>query len=105
MHAAAEAVLQAFPERTACRGCGNAPVLVLAVDADGVRAAANKGYSRSAAFRRELRRIGEAGPVDLVCVRVAGADNVADGYSRDRAPTDDELASTLAVLRSGAALL
>ena len=69
----------------------------VAVDADAVRAAVNKGYARAAALRTQLRELFTFCPRDRA-VRVPGKMNVADGPSRGASPVPEQLAATRGIL-------
>lgn len=72
--------------------------LVVAVDADSVRAAINKGYARSADIRAELRTL-FAFCGQVRAVRVPGVMNAADGPSRGTLPGEPQLTATWEILR------
>jgi hypothetical protein len=85
MLAAQRGIVEALEGSTeVCSLCGWPPIVILAVDADGVRFCINKGYSGNENFRMALRAM----PLAAVStVRVPGKDNVADKPSR-RGGTD-----------------
>ena len=72
--------------------------VVVAVDADTVRAIINKGYSRTERLREQLRKVFQCAP-DILAVRVSGEDNAADAPSRGRPLEPEHVAATWGVLR------
>ena len=73
--------------------------LLVAVDADSVRVAINKGYARSAALRQSLVDLFDACP-DVLAIRVPGRQNAADLPSRGKPPTEDLMLATWEILRN-----
>ena len=72
--------------------------LVVAVDADSVRVAINKGYARSAPLRRSLAALFELCP-ETLAIRVPGVQNAADLPSRGKPPQEELVLATWSLLQ------
>jgi hypothetical protein len=97
MQMEAEAVADLCELLRARHGRSKRIALVVGIDADAIRAATNKGDSKSDYVAESLRRM-RSSRVSVVACRVPGEQNCADGPSRRQPPQEDRIVPSFAAV-------